>query len=377
MGLSLREKLKNAGMASGKRETKPQSQDCFVRVSRYPLKDLFLRDPVPAQALERIDGKPWQGIARQKWLFLDTETTGLSGGAGTVAFLVGLGYFDGDDYVLEQLVLRDYDEEPYLIDHMIERVREHPVLCTYNGASFDVPLLRSRCIMWRRRMPCEEGHLDLLHPVRRIWGLRIGKCTLKNVEETVLDIRREDDLPGAQVPERFFRYLKERDFMLLEDVLRHNVQDICSLPLILERLIGAHMNPLESMADAQDLFSVGKVLEKRGNSELAGKCYRASDRGSVAVLARKKLADLERRTGHYGEAAQQYERALAIRRSAKVHIAAAKVYEHKLKDLDRALEHTRKALLVSDGFDEQVKMDIQKRYFRLLAKKRRQENGNS
>ena len=368
MGLSLREKLKNAGMSAAKREVKPQSQDCFVRVSRFPLKDLYLRDPVSSEALERIDGKRWQDVARDQWLFLDTETTGLSGGAGTVAFLVGLGYFVDDEYRLEQLVMRDYDEEMFLLDRVISLLREHPVLCTYNGASFDVPLLRSRCVMWRRRMPPEEGHLDLLHPSRRIWGMRIGKCTLKNVEEAVLSIHREDDLPGAMVPERFFRYLKERDFTVLEDVLRHNVQDICSLPLILEQLVQAHMSPLETVKDAQDLFSVGKVLEKRGRRELAGKCYPASDQGSVAVLARKQLADLERRSGHYGNAVQAYERALAIRRSAQVHIAAAKVYEHKLKNIDRALEHTRKAMLIADGLDEQVKREIQKRYFRLLAK---------
>ena len=374
MGLSLREKLKNAGMAPKERPKAPPKQDCFCRVQRFPAEEMALPQIVDAEALIRIDGKDWQETGREAFLFLDTETTGLSGGAGTVAFLVGLGYFEGGEYVLEQYVMRDYDEEPFLLEHVAGRLREHPIPCTYNGASFDLPLLRSRCIMWRKRLPESGMQLDLLYPSRRIWKLRLGKCNLTHVEEEILHLRREDDLPGSQVPERFFRYLKEQDFALLEDVLRHNAQDICSLPVILERLADAHLHPTDAMSEAEDLYSMGRVMEKRGRGDVARRCYRASDRGRMASLARLRLGELERRSGRYDEAARQFERALTLRRSAEIHIAAAKVYEHRLKNSAKALEHVRRAMLLCDHLSPAEQDKIMRRFRRLMKKTRRQTN---
>jgi len=162
--------------------------------------------------------------------FVDTETTGLMGGAGTVAFLVGVGYFVEGAFRLDQCIMRDYDDEEPMLHYLAELFDRHETLVSYNGKSFDLPLLRTRFI--QNRIPFREGalkHLDLVHAARRFWKQRLGDCSLGNVEREILAIHREGDVPGYLIPQLWFRYLDERDARPLEGVIYHHEMDILSL----------------------------------------------------------------------------------------------------------------------------------------------------
>ena len=150
----------------------------------------------------------------EKWLFLDTETTGLAGGTGTYAFLVGLAWWDAGGLQVEQLFLRDFSEEHSLLYELAARLQERPVLVTFNGKSFDWPLLENRFTMTRAiRIPQLAAHLDLLHPARALWRLRLGSVRLVELERHVLNAtrlgwHREDDIASALIPQFYFDYLR-------------------------------------------------------------------------------------------------------------------------------------------------------------------------
>ena len=159
-------------------------------------------------------------------LYLDTETTGFMG-AGTVAFEVGMGCLTDSGFQIHQLVMRDYPEEKFLLQSIADTLMGYDAICTFNGRTFDVPLLRDRFLMNRMDDSClDKPHIDLLHIARRVFKLRLQRCNLGKLEEAVLGIPRFDDLPGAQVPQHFFDYLKTGNFDLLTDVLEHNAQDV-------------------------------------------------------------------------------------------------------------------------------------------------------
>ena len=265
----LRERL-NAISKEPRAPAQPVSRDCFVRDTRVPLCELGGIERTTIAQVRRVEptfsGYGWDV---RRLLFLDTETTGLSGGAGTLAFLIGVGYIEGDELVIRQLLMRDYPEEPILLSHVAEMMPRFDAYVTFNGKSFDLPLVHSRMTMHRMREAYRElPHLDLLHPARRIWKLRLGRCSLSSLEADVLGQGRQDDLPGAEVPQRYFEYLKTRDFELLEDVLHHNMLDIRSLAVLLARLCQA-MDVPEQQAFSQDVFSAGRALERFGYVEEA------------------------------------------------------------------------------------------------------------
>src|SRR5262249_33194494 len=137
--------------------------------------------------------------------FLDTETTGLSGGTGTYAFLVGIGTWRSSGFLVEQFFMRNFDEEAAVICPLEERLSQVKVVVTFNGKCFDLPLLESRFVMHRRDWPLADGiHLDLLHPSRRLWKLRLKDCSLANLEREVLGFEREEDIPGYLIPQVYF-----------------------------------------------------------------------------------------------------------------------------------------------------------------------------
>jgi len=372
MAVSLRDKLRSAAPLASKPKS-PKSQDCMLRQHCYAPADQYLPKHLPSEVLKLMQGVDIPTLDREEILFLDTETTGLSGGAGTVAFLVGVGYFEGDELHVKQYMMRDYDEEAYVLEKVAEHMQKRRVLCTFNGVTFDLPLLKSRCIMQRIRLPEPAWHIDLLHASRRVWKLRLKKCNLTALEEAVLGRTRVDDLPGALVPERYFRYLREKDMSLLEDVLEHNQQDIASLADILRKLLSLHESPLEA-GFAEDIYSLGRIYEKRGQLEGARKCYRAASKGKTLWVSQTRLAETLRKTGDYVQAAQALENALCVKRSdINTHIALAKLYEHRIRDLKAALSHTKQALLLGADIEGMDLAPIQKRYERIMLKLRRMD----
>ncbi len=182
-------------------------------------------------------------------LFLDTETTGLAGGAGTVAFLVGIGWWQqhGTDwrFHLEQLLIEDFCHEPELLRRVADHASRRPVLCTYNGRLYDVPLLAARAVLARIPPRVFRGpQLDLLHPSRRLWKHRLNRVTLKNVEATILGINRGPDIDGAAIPATFFHMSRTGDARRMGPVLQHNAQDIATLAGLLARHAAIHADPL-------------------------------------------------------------------------------------------------------------------------------------
>jgi len=177
-----------------------------------------------------------------KWLFLDTETTGLAGGTGTYAFLVGLAWWDAGGLQVEQMFLRDFSEEHSLLAELAARISERPVLVTFNGKCFDWPLLENRFAMTRAiRVPSLAAHLDLLHPARALWRLRLGSVRLVELERRVLDTprlgwRRDEDLCSAMIPRFYFDYLGGGAPQPLTSVVKHNQMDLRGLATLFGRI---------------------------------------------------------------------------------------------------------------------------------------------
>lgn len=367
---SLREKLQATARAPIQKKAAPQ--DCYVKEIRTPVEEFALDGIIRGEDLFLMLGGQWQDVRKEDILFLDTETTGLSHGAGTVAFLVGIGYFEQDAFVVRQYLMRDYDEESFLLEKVLRHLSEKTTLCTFNGASFDMPLLDARFTMNRMRNRYALQHIDLLHVARRVWKLRLKSCRLSRLEEMVLGIVREDDLPGALVPERYFQYLKTKDFSLLQDILEHNGQDIISLAHLLHRLIVLHETPL--CADrAEDLFSLGRIYEMRGKPEKARVCYRAADEGSVSAMARARIAEIYRREGDTLQAEKVYETMIRCRQGGIAPlIAMAKICEHKRRDIKGAIEYTQKAIMLCAQRDGNDMAALQKRFERLMKKARKE-----
>lgn len=328
------------------------------------------------EALRRIG---WNGrrFDIEKCLFIDTETTGLSGGAGTVAFLVGVGYINRGFMTVEQFFMRDYSDEPELLYRLKEIMERFECAVSFNGKTFDMPLIRSRFTMNRMKDYPELFDLDLLHPARRVWKLRLESCRLSTLEERILGLQRENDLPGSEVPQRYFDFLKTGDMSLVDDIIRHNRQDIFSLGLLLDKLLNVYRDP-EKQGYVQDLFSLGKALEKQGESAKARELYRLSavprkalslsalKEGGVAGQANSRLFRLCLRSGDTEGAIATLEQMLSRSQMGIMpHIELAKIYEHRIKDYRKALSHTRCALR---GCAPGEETEIRRREARILIK---------
>src|SRR4029077_6694127 len=226
----------------------------------------------------------------EKWLFLDTETTGLAGGTGTYAFLVGLAWWDAGGLQVEQLFLRDFSEEHSLLHELAARLAERPVLVTFNGKSFDWPLLENRFTMTRAiKVPQLATHLDLLHPARALWKLRLGSVRLVELERHVLDAKRlgwhrGDDVASALIPQFYFDYLRGGTADPLASVVKHNQMDLRGLAALFGK-INSLLDERQSLAaeDSLDLFGLSKFLQRRGDNERAhSTCVQALDAGLPA-----------------------------------------------------------------------------------------------
>jgi uncharacterized protein len=281
-------------------------------------------------------------------LILDTETTGLSGGTGTVPFLIGLGAFDDGVLRVEQLFLRNLGSEAPLLHHLAERLARASLLVTYNGKAFDWPLLRARFVLNRVPIPEAPPHLDLLHCARRVLKARLGGVRLVEVERAVLGLRREDDIDGAEIPGRYLRYLRGEDPRTLLPVLAHNEQDVVALAALLWRLC-AHFASVRSEDDPLDHLAYAR-LALRGNDLARAQAF------ADAVVAGGGPADLglhaqslrgliARRRGDSHGAELAWQQALAHAgcelSAGRVHLALARLYEHQLRDLSRAHSHAR------------------------------------
>jgi uncharacterized protein YprB with RNaseH-like and TPR domain len=293
-----------------------------VRERRIPIGDLGLEivghtaiDPLLVAHLG-LKGEPperWEDI-----LFLDTETTGLAGGTGTYVFLIGVAHFADGELVLRQHLLLDLAAEHDFIAALSDEIRPFRACGSYNGKTFDLPILRTRFVMnLRSDVNVDESHLDLLHPARRLWRDRFGSTTLRQLEESILDDGRVSDIPGSLIPDAYFYYLRKRDPAIIAPVLEHNARDVISLVRITDRVARAVSAARRGHAPdhAPAACALARVFERTGEVEAAFACYESAyfdgDNLLRVKLALRYARHLERR-GDLARAIRMLETLLAL-----------------------------------------------------------------
>jgi hypothetical protein len=290
-----------------------------------------------------------------KWLFLDTETTGLAGGTGTYAFLIGLAWWDAGALQVEQFFMRDFGEEHAILHEVAAHLAQRPVLVTFNGKSFDWPLLENRFTMTRSIVvPKLAAHLDLLHPARALWKLRLGSVRLVELERHVLDARtlgwhREEDVLAALIPQHYFDYLRGGPAEPLAAVVRHNQMDLRGLAALVGKIDALLTSGDRGEVESLDLFGLSRYLQRRGDSQRAHfACTQAIGLGLPKEYdrqARRELALSAKRRGEHEQAAKLWHE-LAADDSLGTYacVQLAIYYERRAKRLETALEFARLAL---------------------------------
>ncbi|MGN0775467.1 MAG: ribonuclease H-like domain-containing protein [Candidatus Ventricola sp.] len=377
---NLRERLMAVSKpAAPKPVPESKKEPFFCREQIVPLKELCGIEQTTLEEIHACDplfaGESWD---IRRVLFLDTETTGLSGGAGTVAFEIGVGFIDERGMVIRQYVMRDYSEEAAMLEEIAALLRKADTVVTFNGKTFDLPLMESRMVLSRIRLPVTQmPHLDLLHAARRVYKLRLKRCNLATLEEAVLGQQRHDDLPGAQVPQRYFDYVRTKEFALLEDVLRHNFDDVKSLACLTGHLCAVFRAP-ETLEHPEDLLGVGKTLMRGGRTQQARACYRILGRSTLSTQAHMHLAVSYKKEKEWTEVTETCQRMIAQGAGGIwPYIELAKYFEHIAKDYERALVYANGALRYAlnaaplRGMDEQQTALIRRRIDRLRRKQER------
>ena len=285
-----------------------------------------------------------------QWLFLDTETTGLAGGSGTYAFLVGVAWWEDGGLESEQFFLREYSEERALLVALQERIAEHPILVTFNGKSFDWPLLETRYRMSRRIcVPTFRAHLDFLHPARNLWRLRLGSVRLSELERHVLGWDRGADLLSGLIPQIYFDFLRGGPPERLVPVLNHNQMDLRGLAALSSRILSLLGDAENLGQDGLELFGVSRICEKRGQHTRARKLYEKSIASFLPTetdrAARRSLARLAKREGDFELACELWKDALGnSRHGYEAYEQLAIYYEHNARDPEQAQQIVRQAL---------------------------------
>lgn len=319
-------------------------------------------------------------------LFLDTETTGLGVGAGNVPFMVGIGYYEPDCFVVEQMFIRNPAEEAAMLYHLREKLAERDLLVSYNGKCFDWPIIKNRYILNRQKDGAVDPvHFDFLYPSRSLWRNTLPSCRLSSVERERLGLSRVDDVPGSLAPALYFQYLAEGDAALVEGVFEHNEKDVLTLACLaihFTRLLGGKisLSPMEP----EELYRLALWLDKLGRAGEADDALRELlDRESdIAADYWLPAAGLFKRQGRFGAAVALWERYIERKRRARVaapepYIELAMHYEHREKDFERALQYAeqglersigRMAAVRKDGASAEEAAAIRKRIDRLRMK---------
>lgn len=333
----------------------------FVRESAYPL--AHCHGELPLSAVTEVPEAAWtllgarpaaDGQARDQLArsaFIDLETTGLAGGTGVVAFLVGIARVIDGRVVIRQFFLRDFGEEAALLAAVDAALADVRTILTYNGKIFDWPLLETRCVMNRARFTAPvDGHIDLLHPTRRIWQHRLPDCRLSTVEQGVLGLQREGDVPGQLIPALYFGYQRSGDARPLQPVLAHNRLDLLSLIALFGVIGGALTDPFGSaLRCGDDFYGLGRWCLDLGLEEAGVRCLeRASQDCQSSALRERILRDLSmayKRLRRRRDAAAIW-RELVAGGALTVfpYVELAKHHEHVERDYKQALALVQRAV---------------------------------
>jgi len=286
-------------------------------------------------------------------LYIDTETTGLAGGSGTIPFLIGMAWFEGRELRVEQLLLERPGLEAPMLTCLAERLRASTAVISFNGKSFDWPLLRTRFILQRVPAPTVPAHLDLLHCSRRVYKRRLGSVRLVHLEEQILGFTRVDDIPGELIPETYLGFVRGRvPGSALAPIIEHNRNDLVALAAILGELTSRFRGE-RPRQDARDQLGFAGVAA-RGSDHARAMSFAqgAADAdllGELAPEAHFLTGELCLKAGDVEAAERAFLRSIEAacglaNRAGRAHLALAKLYEHRLKRFDTALLHARGAI---------------------------------
>lgn len=313
-------------------------------------------------------------IPRDECVFFDLETTGLAGGAGTFAFLIGFAYWNDERIITEQFFLPDFGREYELFNQIQEWLSEFEYIVSFNGKSYDMPLLSNRFVLNRLNPGFKQAkHVDLIHMCRRVWKNSMSSCTLKSIEQHLLNIHRSNDIPGEFIPQAYFDFINT---CVIHDIVRmidHNLQDIISMPLILDRLHYIHEQPDKLKLDNAAIASLAKIAFEINDKEY----FRIHEKGDVSDKFKFWQSLFYKKNNRLNEAYILWQQLMnkpeycffAIEESAKY-------LEHSKKDLSGAIQLVNSAfkrldLQIELGyqlFDPQWQHRFQKRRERLLRK---------
>lgn len=352
------------------REWRYALSDCYGAippswlVDRYPAPPPLLAGP-DAEKLRFADA-----------LFLDTETTGLSGGTGTYVFLIGVARFLDGQLVLRQFFLPELHGERALLHALDEFAQGCTGLVSFNGKCFDLPLIANRYIMQRSRMRLpSDCHLDLLWPARRVWSRRLPSCALTALEQAVLGVARQGDVPGALIPELYFRYLRTKEATPLRLVFEHNRRDVLALAALAGALCAAFAEPVHYIRHPIDHVALGRLFARQREFTLAQQCFTQALTGRLPRDERGwawfGLAECHLRLGRPDEALPLLQAAARQGGPAGLEaaITLAKYLEHQARDYAAAAEATAQALTAGVR-TPRVTADLSQRMARLQRKQR-------
>jgi uncharacterized protein YprB with RNaseH-like and TPR domain len=374
MALSVSDKLKSLGVKTGAanlRPPKPKSLyeidsvvagayhptplgDVFVAEQSYPSDYVYgsspLISPSPRSLISQWSNDPRMAdLPLESFAFLDTETSGLAGGTGTYAFLVGVARFVGDQFILQQFFMRDPAEEPALLEGLARFLAPCKALVTFNGKAFDAPLLTTRYSLHQIPLPYKDYcHLDLLPLARRLWRDRLESRALKYLEEHVLGLKRSaEEVPGYEIPWLYFDYLKSGDARPLGGVFYHNAMDVVAMAALLAHTNEMVQNPYGGhVQHGLDFVALGKLFEDLGYWDEAARLFEHGLQFGITEAdfgwILKRMSTLQKRRGDFEEAIRLWERA-ASEGHIYAYIEMAKYYEHKQRDAKTALQWTKSA----------------------------------
>jgi len=296
-----------------------------------------------------------EGVLPEGVAFIDTETTGLAGGSGTVAFLVGIASWVRDEggtcrLRLEQFLIEDFEHEEEMLTRVMESLGRFRAVCHYNGRTFDMPVLRARCILNRMRPKVFAlPQIDLLPVARRLWKGDLPSCSLKEIERSILLMHRGPDIDGAEIPLVFWEFARGLGPERMGHVLRHNAQDIASLAALFVHLSWCFLEPeSDRMARSREFEGLARHFERRGDSSLAARLFEraieiAPDRTTEEALL-LRLANLRRRNQEWDHAMRVWRSLLdgSLTTAYEATTCIAKHLEHRARDYAGALAAVRK-----------------------------------
>lgn len=334
-----------------------ETEKLYQRHRRHGSMDLSVFEELPHDLLGPLSAEEAPPTPPARWAFLDTETTGLAGGSGTYAFLIGVGRIAPDGFRVRQFFMRDYGEEPSLLWSLSRHLEDFDVLVTYNGKTYDQPLLETRYRMARARPPFGRmAHLDLLHGARRLWKLRLTSCRLVDLENQILGVEREGDLPGEMIPYVYFEYLRTQQAFRVVPIFHHNATDILTTACLAAIVPFAFRDPdATRFAHGSDLVGVARWFLKAGQPARAlALMRRAVEMGLPDDLLFRTLWDagaIEKKQGREAAAVEIWTDLASGRNPYRVPALEelAKFYERRERNYPMALDMTRAARALADS----------------------------